>query len=184
MFRTISNAFYRWAKGWLILLLLVLEMFFAGFLMPLIQGMLQGGSGGIAPLDLMIFAGPDEIFSMIARYGDVTFYRNVELTVDILYPIVYTLFFSLAISWLFQRGFSPSNPVRRWNVLPLGAWFFDLLENLTIVALLSLYPMQPSALAWLLFVLTLVKFLFAGGSILLLLAGLVMAVKNRFQLQG
>ena len=63
---------------------------------------MQGGSGGIMPLDLMAFSTPDKLFAMLEMMGDSNriFYRNVELTVDIIYPIVYLFFFSLAISWL------------------------------------------------------------------------------------
>lgn len=185
MVNKISQKFYSWAKGWLVIVLLILDGFFSGFLMPLIQGMLQGGQGGIQPLDLMFFATPEKLFAMIERYGDANrmFYRNVELTVDIIYPIVYLFFFGLLISWLFQRGFASTSPMRRYNVMPLGAWFFDLLENICIVVLLSIYPSQPAVLGWLLFLFSSVKWLFAGASILLILVGLVMAIRNGFKKQ-
>jgi hypothetical protein len=181
----LSDHFYKWTKGWLILILFILDAFFSGFLMPLIQGMLQGDQGGVLPLDLMLFASPEKIFSMIARYGtyNLVFYRNVELTVDIIYPIVYLFFFGLLISWLFQRGFSSTSPMRKYNIMPRGAWFFDLLENIVIVTLLSLFPQQPTALAWLLVFLGTVKWMFAGASILLILIGFIMALRNKFKLQ-
>ena len=186
MLGNISNKFYQWSKGWLVLVLLVLDVFFSGFLMPLIQGIMQDGTGGIMPLDLMLLAPPEKIFAMIARYGEynILFYRNVELTVDIVYPLVYLFFFGLTISWLFKRGFSPDSRMRRFNLAPLGAWFFDLLENIVIVILLSVYPSEPTALAWLLFLLTAIKWAFAGTSIISILIGLVMAGKNRFKIQG
>ena len=185
MFITISNRFYNWAKGWFVFILFLLDAFFSGFLMPLIQGMMQGGQGGIQPLDLMIFATPEKVFDMIGKYGEYgrPFYRNVELTVDVIYPIVYLFFFGLLISWLFKRGFAANSPMRKYNIMPLGAWFFDLLENIFIVTLLSIYPSQPTALAWILFLLTTVKWLFAGASILLILIGLVMAARNKFKVQ-
>lgn len=186
MLNNLSERFHKWAKGWLVLVLLALDVFFAGFLMPLIGGMMQGGQGDIQPLDLMLFSTPDRTFDMIERYGEYgrPFYRNVELTVDIIYPIIYLFAFGLLISWLFQRGFSPDSKMMKFNVMPLGAWFFDLLENLNIVALLSVFPAKPVALAWLLMILTTVKWAFAGASILLILVGLVMAIKNGFKKQG
>ncbi len=185
MLNNISQRFYRSTKGWLIFVLFLLDAFFAGFLLPLIQGLMQDGKGGVMPLDLMVLATPDKIFGMIERYGEYTrpFYRMVELTVDIVYPIVYLLFFGLFISWLFQRGFAPNSSMRKLNVMPLGAWFFDLLENIFIVILVSIYPSQPVVLAWLLIALTTIKWLFAGASILLILVGLGMALKNRFRKQ-
>lgn len=182
MLNNISARFYKWTNGWLVLVLLVLDVFFSGFLLPMIQRTMQDEQGGVTPLDLMMFKGPQEIFGMIARY-DIAFYRNVELTVDIIYPIVYLFFFGLLISWLFQRGFASNNPMRKLNAVPVGAWFFDLLENIVIVSLLSLYPSQPVGLAWVLIILTHVKWLFAGATILLILIGLAMAIKNKFKVQ-
>jgi hypothetical protein len=186
MLGKLSNRFYKWTKGWLILVLFLLDAFFSGFLLPLIQAMLQGDKGGVQPLDLMLFATPQRIFGMINEYGVYgrPFYRGVELTVDIIYPIVYLFFFGLLISWLFQRGFASTSPMRKYNIMPLGAWFFDLLENMVIVILLSIFPSQPTALAWILTLLTTVKWMFAGASILLILVGFVMAIKNKFKIQA
>ncbi|MBM3179118.1 MAG: hypothetical protein FJZ86_02055 [Chloroflexi bacterium] len=185
MFSTLSDRFYKWTKGWLIFAFFILYGFLAGFLFPLIQRMMQGGSDGIQPLDVMLFSNPEKIFSMIERYGPYNrlFYRNVELTMDLVYPIVYLFFLGLLISWLFQRGFASDSPMRKYNIMPFGAWFFDLLENTVIVNLLSVYPAQPVALAWILVVLIAVKWLFAGASILLILTGLVMAIRNGFKKQ-
>jgi hypothetical protein len=185
MLKNMSERFYRWNKGWLVFILFLLDAFFSGFLLPLIQGMIQGGQGDITPLDLMLFASPEKIFGMIERYGEYgrPFYRGVELTVDIIYPIVYLFFFGLLISWLFQRGFASASPMRKFNITPLGAWFFDLLENIVIVILLSVHPSQPTALAWILVLLSTIKWFFAGASMLLILIGLAMAIKNRFKIQ-
>jgi len=72
---------------------------------------------------------------------------KIELTADIIYPIIYTLFYSLLLSWLFQRAFKPDSKMQKYNVVPVGAWIFDLLENVGIVSMLSLYPSQPATLA-------------------------------------
>jgi hypothetical protein len=186
MLGNLSNRFYKWTKGWLIFVFFLLDAFFSGFLLPLVQAMLQGDKGGVQPLDLMLFATPQRIFGMINEYGEYgrPFYRSVELTVDIIYPIVYLFFFGLLISWLFQRGFASTSPMRKYNIMPLGAWFFDLLENMVIVILLSIFPSQPTALAWILTLLTTVKWMFAGASILLILVGFVMGIKNKFKIQA
>lgn len=185
MLNNISEKFYKWANGWVVLVLVALDMFFSGFVMPLMGGIMQDGTGLIQPLDLMFFATPDKIFDMIERYGESgrVFYRNIELTVDIVYPIVYLFAFGLLISWLFKRGFASNNSMRQWNIMPIGMWFFDLLENLNIVTLLTLHPAEPIILGWTLFIFSAVKWLFAGASILLILLGLVMAIKNKFKVQ-
>lgn len=183
MLNGISKKFHAWAKGWLVIVLMLLDMFFMGFVMPLIGGLMKSGTGLEQPLDLMFFSSPEKTFAMIERYGEFgrPFYRNVELTVDIIYPIIYTLAFGLLISWLFQRGFKSDSKMQKLNVFPIGAWFFDLLENLGIVTMLSMWPSQPSVLAWLTTIITMIKWVFAGGSMVLIVVGLVMAAKNGFR---
>ena len=186
MLQKISSKFHAWTKGWLVLVLLALDFFFMAFVMPIAGALMKSGTGLEQPLDLMFFSTPDKTFAMIERYGDSTrnFYRNVELTADILYPIIYLFAFGLMISWLFERGFASGSSMRKWNVMPVGAFIFDMLENLTIVTLLSIFPNQPIILGWLLFLFTTVKWLFAFTSIALILLGLVMALKNGFKKQN
>lgn len=183
MMQKVSSKFHAWAKGWLVLVLMALDTFFMGFIMPLIGGLMKGGTGLQEPIDLQFFSTPAKLFGMVESYGDYgrPFYRNVELTVDIIYPIIYTLAFGLLISWLFQRGFQPDSKMQKWNVMPVGMWLFDLLENLGIVTMLSVWPSQPAAVAWLTTIFTMVKWMFAGASLLLIVVGLAMAVKNGFR---
>jgi hypothetical protein len=185
MLDKLSNTLHRFAKGWLIFVFFLLEMFFNLFVLPMAEALIKGDAGGPGPLDLRFFTLPAKTFEIIGQYGEYNrvFYRNVELTADILYPIVYTLFFSLLISWLFQRGFASTSKMQKWNVLPFGAWLFDLLENIGIVILLAVYPSTPVILALMTTLLTMVKWVFAGGSMVLLVIGLVMAAKNRFRKQ-
>jgi hypothetical protein len=104
-------------------------------------------------------------------------------TADILYPIIYTFFYGLLLSWVFQRAFKPDSKMQKYNVVPVGAWFFDLLENVGIVSMLSMYPSQPVAFAWLTMIFGSLKWLFAFASIGLALFGLVKAALNGFKKQ-
>jgi hypothetical protein len=183
MLQRLSRKFHAWAKDWVVFVLMLLDTFFMGFVMPLIGGLLKDGAGTPQPMDLQFFSTPAKLFAMVESYGEFgrPFYRNVELTVDILYPVIYMLAFGLFISWLFQRGFKPDSKMQKWNVLPVGIWLFDLLENLGIVTLLSTFPAQMTAVAWLTTIFTMVKWTFAGASMLLMMIGLVMAAKNGFR---
>lgn len=185
MLQKISGRFHAWAKGWLVIMLLLLDIFFMGFIMPLVSNMLKDGSGVGQPMDLQFFSTPQKLHSLAESYGEYgrAFYRSTELTVDIIYPVIYTLAFGLLISWLFQRGFSTGSKMQRLNILPIGTWFFDLLENLGIVIILSAFPSRVTAVAWVTTILTMIKWMFAGASILLIVVGLVMALKNGFKKQ-
>jgi len=186
MLSKISHTLHRFANGWLVALFFLLDAVFMFFIMPMGQALMKGGSGGPGPIDLLFFYTPAKAYEMVAAYGDAgrSFYRNIELTADLIYPVVYTIFFGLLISWLFQRGFAPGSRMQKWNALPVGGWFFDLLENLGIVGMLSVYPSTPALLGWLTAGATVLKWLLAAGSFVLLLVGLVMAARNRFRKQS
>lgn len=180
MLKRLSDMLHKAAKGWLVFVLFLLDGLFMGLILPAGETLLKGGSGGVGPLDLQFFYTPQKAYAVIAAHGEYgrAFYRNFELTVDILYPIVYTLFLSLFISWLFQRGFEAGSDMQRLNATPFGAWAFDLLENLGIVTMLSVYPATPALLAWLTAVFTMVKWVFAGASVVLMIIGVVAALEK------
>ncbi len=179
----LSNTLQRWAKGWLVFILFLLDTVFALFILPIAAALMMGDAGGPGPLDLQFFYTPAKAYEIITAYGEYTrlFYRNIELTIDIIYPIIYSLFFSLFITWLFKKGFDQNSSMQRLNVVPFGAWLFDLLENIGIVTMLSIYPSTPAALAWITTIFTTVKWLFAGASIVLVMIGIPAAIRNAFR---
>ncbi|MEI6900087.1 MAG: hypothetical protein WCL00_09425, partial [Bacteroidota bacterium] len=146
MLNSFSTHLKEYAKGWLVLILMALYLFFNIVVMNGAGSRLKALSGGTGPIDLEFFYTPATVYSMVASYGEEgrSLYRTVELTADIVYPIVYTLFFSLLITWLFARGFSPGSKLHGLIVLPFFAWIFDMLENTGIVTMLSIYPSMPS----------------------------------------
>jgi hypothetical protein len=178
--------FHAWAKGWLVLVLTALDALFMIFIMPITSALMKSGSGLEQPLDLMFLSTPARTFAMIERYGEYTrvFYRNVEVTLDLVYPIIYTFAFGLLLSWLFQRGFQPGHKIQKWNVAPVFSWFFDLLENVGIVTMLSVWPAQPAAVAWFTMLMTTLKWFFAFLSFGLILLGLMRAALNGFRKQA
>ena len=183
MFNRISETLQKFASGWLVLVFLAGEIFFNAVILPRQGAKIEASSGGIGPIDLQFFYTPEKAYSMVAAYGEAgrASYRIFELTGDIVYPIVYTLFFSLFITWLFKRGFTAESKMQKLNIIPLGAWLFDLLENLGIVSMLSVYPSTPALLAWVSSIFTVIKWLFAGASIVLMLIGIVAAIAKTVQ---
>lgn len=179
MLSNLSGLLHSWARGWLVL---VLFAGFVGFVAVTLPSLQTAPGGNIVSLDAQFFYTPEETFSTVASYGDSgRFWIRIYLTWDVVNPIVYALAFSLLISWLFQRGFKPESKLQMLNVLPLGAGLFDLLENISIVTMLAVYPAQPEVIAWLSTVCTMSKMSLLGVSTLLILVGLVKATINRFK---
>ena len=133
MLHQISQKFHAWATGWRVVILLIAETLMMFYIMPLAAAIMAlAANNSVMPLDLMFFYTPAQAFEMMDKYGEAgrSIYLRIELTADIIYPIIYTLFFGLLLSWLFQRAFKPDSQMQKWNVMPLGAWFFDMLKML------------------------------------------------------
>ena len=176
----LSEALSRHARGWLVVALFTLLSIFNHVIFPRERARLQASSGGTDLIDMQFFYTPATVYAMIASYAPAVRaqYGRFELTADILYPIVYTLFFSLAISWLFQRGVSSDSRWQRLNLVPFGAWLFDLLENVSIVRMISSYPSELTATAWLATVFTMLKWSFVAASIALVVIGAGLALRS------
>jgi hypothetical protein len=186
MLNTISKKFHAWAMGRWVFVMFIADALMAGYIMPVAAGIIAfAANNSVMPLDLMFFYTPEEAFAMIDKYDEAgrSIYWKIELTADILYPIIYTLFFGLLISWLFQRGFKSNSMMQNWNVMPVGGWFFDMLENAGIVSMLAMYPAKPEFLAWLTMIFGSLKWGFAIVSIGIILIGLVRAAMNGFRKQ-
>lgn len=187
MLNTISEKFHSWTTGWRVIILLIADALMMGYIMPLAAGIMAfAANNSVLPLDMMFFYTPAKAFEMMDKYGEAgrSLYLKIELTADIIYPIIYTLFFGLLISWLFQRGFKTDSRMMKLNVMPVGAWFFDLLENAGIVSMLLMYPAKAAAMAWLTMIFGSLKWGFALISIGLVLVGLVKAAMNGFRKQA
>ena len=187
MLNTISEKFHSWATGWRVFILFLADLLMMGYIMPVAGAILAlAANNSVMPLDLMFFYTPERAFEMIEKYGETgrSIYFKIELTADIIYPIIYTLFYGLLISWLFQRGFKPDSPMQKWNLMPVGAWFFDLLENTGIVSMLMMYPSKPEILAWVTMLFGSLKWACFVVTVGLVLVGLVKAAMNRFRKQA
>lgn len=181
MVSMLSKKFDKWARGWVILLLYIALVAYIAITLPILQA---APGGDIVALDAQFFYTPEKAFSTVASYGgSAKLWRSLYLSWDIITPLLYTLAFGLSISWLFQRGFGKDNQIQKLNLVPAGAGLFDLLENLSIVTMLSVYPARPAPVAWLSTVFTMLKVILLAMSILLILVGVVKAALNRFKKQ-
>jgi hypothetical protein len=174
MIDKLSNWLGKIANRWTVLLFLALDIIFNAVVMPGAQAKLEAFSGGVGPLDLTFFPAVEKILSAVSAYGPEgrAAYTIIELTADIIYPIVYTFCFSLLITVVLRAALSTDSKLQRLNVLPFGAWVFDMLENVCIITLLLSFPAQSTLVAGVLMVVNGIKWLFAGASILALLFGL------------
>ena len=108
-----------------------------------------------------------------------TLYASGELTLDIVYPVVYSLLLAMLLSRLFPVAYGLESLMQPLHLLPFGAGFFDLMENKAAVLLVINYPERLNAVARLLNVFNQTKWILGGASLALLLAsGTVVLVRR------
>jgi hypothetical protein len=122
-----------------------------------------------SPLDLMFHYSPDQAYALIESYGPEVrhSYAISALTLDVIYPLTYSLLFSVWLSMLLK---GPGSLKCAVVMLPFVILLFDLLENSGIVVMLLNYPQRLDTLAQLTAMATSLKWVFAITVILLTLA--------------
>ena len=119
--------------------------------------------------------------SMASSYGEEgrAAYIQARFTFDLIWPLVYGLFLATGISWTFRKAFSEGS---RWglaNIAPILGVLFDYLENLSTSLVIARYPDSTPVIDWLAPTFTMLKWLFVGGSFVLLIFGVLMAIFRR-----
>ncbi len=177
MLTKLSERFYAISKIWYILLLLGI---FIAVLVATLPA-LQDASAGIEGLDTRYFYTPEEAYRTISSYSTTgrEMLRSLYLSVDVAYPLLYSTLLTLLVSWVLKQSTHPESRWRRLNILPLGAIFFDLLENISIVAMLTAFPNQLRIVAQLALIGTMGKYFLLSVSVGLITVGLVKALLNR-----
>jgi len=183
MLKVLSNTLRKYAKSPFILLFFLLLLLFQMVLVPMVQGKLEASSGGTSLVDLLFSYSPETAYTMVGSYGDLgrALYITFTSTADMIYPVVYSIFFSLLLTWLLHRGFKSESKWQILNVIPFGAMIFDWLENANLLILLSQFPSRTSGVAEFSSICTTLKWGFGALSIFVVLLGFVKALSNGFK---
>lgn len=142
---------------------------FNAFLMPSLAG-----DTNTTPIDLQFAYTPDEAYALIESYGEDVRKRYIigELTLDVAYPITYTLMLSISLFLIYQRSV-------KMGQLPYIIFLSDMLENMGIVTMLANYPSQLTAVAWVTSVFSTVKWLMVGACMIVLIIGLIRKILSK-----
>jgi cellulose synthase/poly-beta-1,6-N-acetylglucosamine synthase-like glycosyltransferase len=103
-------------------------------------------------------------------------YIKARFTFDLIWPVVYTFFLTVSISWLFSRAFDPDSFWRRLNLVPVFAMAFDYLENISSSLIMLRYPQETPVVVTLAPIFTMLKWILISGSIILLLLGVIFGI--------
>lgn len=169
MYKKLSPWLYKVTNGWLTLIAIILFLSFTALVLPQQAKKAENLTGTSASPDTSLTYTPNDLYQMAETYGKQgrKAYIQARFTFDLIFPIIYTLFLVIVISWLTDKILTPNNPWRRINLVPIWGAIFDYLENTATSLVMWRYPTQ-TPIALLAPIFTLIKWLFVGGSFLLL----------------
>lgn len=129
-------------------------------------------TGGAGILDMEFTYTPVQAYAMLAALGDAgrAFYLTRIVPLDLVFPLAYTLFYAVTISWLLSRWLPAGSPWIRLNLVPLVAGAADYCENIGVIAMLLAYPAELYGVAAFTAVISPIKYTFIAVSVLLILA--------------
>ncbi len=132
----------RLAKGSNIVALLLLFFFANLVLIPAVYPTFQ-------TLDLLPSYSPVEAYRLIDSYGAQgrQQYAIIELTLDLAYPFLLGLLFSLLALFAFERAFPAPSWTHKLALLPFLVMLADYLENACVTILLIAFPRELPTLA-------------------------------------
>ena len=177
MLKRIMNKYAKLADGRLILLLLFLFFLTNFVIVPAIYPKFQ-------TLDTLSSYTPQKAYDLVTSYGEQgrQSYAIIEVTLDLAYPLITALLFSLIILYTFKRAFPGIEWVQYVSWAPLVAMLADYLENACVVTMLLSYPRQLDGVARLANFFTVAKFDLSPLQLLFiigLIGWLIRAIRTR-----
>ncbi len=153
--------------------------------LPKMAGRLSEMTGVDRSPDTSFIYSAADLYAMAEAYGAEgrAYYIYQRFTFDLIWPLVYLLFF-VALITLLYRHFPPTNSVRLVNLLPFAGVLFDLLENSGAAYVMYRYPEPAPFLAALVPIFTFLKWLMIGLSSLAILVGLIIILVKRLKIKS
>ena len=178
MWKKLSDWLRKVSSGWVTITALVVFALFTALVLPRQAASAETSAADAGTPDLSFYYSAGDLYRMAEAYGEQgrETYIRVRFTFDLLWPLVYTFFLATAISWLYVRAFRGDSRWQRANLVPLLGMTFDYLENISTSLVMLRYPSQTPVVDWLAPIFTSVKWVFVGGSFILLIAGIGVAL--------
>ncbi|MEA3392759.1 MAG: hypothetical protein U9Q91_07245 [Candidatus Marinimicrobia bacterium] len=124
-------------------------------------------------LDTEMTYNAEDAYEIIGNYTNNMRQRYIlgEITLDLVFPVIYTFLFSFLIFFLYKNT--------TIALFPFLQMIFDYLENTGIVILLSAYPNKIMWLATATSIFSMIKWVLVGMTSLIVLLGAVQFVVKR-----
>jgi hypothetical protein len=181
MLNRLSSFLYRFSTSPVTLTALVIFLLFISLVMPKQSAQAKAYTRDAGSPDTSFFYSAGDLYRMAESYGEAgrLAYVYARLTFDVIFPLIYLFFLGTSLSWTLARVLTEGQRGRILNLFPLFGWLFDLLENLSTSIVMLNFPKQVSLAASLASVFTMLKWFFVGGSLVILVSALFIALWKR-----
>lgn len=175
MFRRLSEWIQRISTGWVAFAALAVFILFTVLVLPGQASEAEGVAGGAGSPDMSFYYSADQLYQMAEAYGEEgrAAYIRARFTFDLIWPIVYMLFLATAMSWVNRRALAAESLWQRTNLVPVFGAFWDYVENISTSLVMARYPRHTVVVDGLAGFVTSVKWIFVGGSFVLLVIGII-----------
>jgi hypothetical protein len=182
LLKKFASALINFSRSWIVLAATVLFLLFGIFILPNQSAAANAYSGEVGSPDLSLFYSANTIYQMAEQYGQAgrDAYIRARFSFDLIFPLVYGFFLITGISWFLGRFTKETSHLRLLTLTPIVGIFFDFLENISASIVINRYPAQSPIFANLAPIFTLIKWVFVGGSFLvLIISGLFLILKKK-----
>jgi hypothetical protein len=178
MLKRLSAWLHRISHGWVSLSTLILFILFIAFVLPREASTAKVDTGNDRSPDMSLFYSANDLYEIAQAYGEQgrVAYIKARFTFDLIWPLVYMVFLTTTISWVYHHKFKPGSYWQLANLVPVFGMLFDYLENIATSTVMARYPTPTIVVDQLAPIFTLLKWVFIGGSFILLLIGLVVGI--------
>lgn len=169
----ISDWIHRVSRSHVVLSTLVIFLLFTALVLPGQSASMRMDAHDAGSPDLSFYYTAGDLYQMAKAYGETgrDAYVRMRFTFDVIWPLVYTIFLTTAISWVCRKAFAPGSLWQRANLVPIWGALLDYLENISTSLVMMRYPSHTPGVDVLAPAFTMAKWILVGGSIVLLLAG-------------
>jgi hypothetical protein len=173
MLARFSNWARRLSTGWVAAIALLIFLVFTATVLPSQASKAEAETGASGSPDMSFFYAADDLYQYAESYGEQgrAAYIRARFTFDVIWPLVYGFFLCAGIGWLFGRAFPAASGWQLANVVPVLGVLLDYLENISTSLVMARYPAATPVVDVLAPIFTMVKWIFVGGSFVLLLVG-------------
>ena len=181
--KKLSNWINKISNGWVAFTGLVIFLLFTALVLPNQAEAANVYSDDIGSPDTSFIYSAEELYQFAEAYGPQgrSDYIRARVTFDVAWPLVYLAFLTTAIAWATQKAGKQSGFWEYLNLVPVFGLVFDYLENMAVAVTMARYPGTTPILPQIASIFTTLKWLFIGGSFVILALVIAIIIWQKFQ---